>query len=915
MVEKIKSSAWNFIGENGEFVLDNPHKTNGLYFPLANENGMMSSITPLLAGDIKVNQNAFLMEPTSIRNLNFSSTSRNFWLSFNEGTSWSAAGNSSAQMKLSFQEDSEETVRLHGGFLWQKVVRENKTLGVNAEITSFVPVRKHNVELMKVTIKNIKAEKISFTPTAAIPIYGRSADNIRDHRHVTSLLHRIYTNEYGVVVTPTLTFDERGHKINTLSYSVQAVQEDGKEPVGFFPVEEEFIGEGGSLQWPEAVVRNLTSYCKKGANINGYEAIGAIRFEECELKPGESTSYIVIMGISEKDSDLQKFIDAYGSVTKFDSELDNNKAYWDRKLSNLKFESSNEAFDSWMKWVEIQPIMRRIYGCSFLPHHDYGRGGRGWRDLWQDCLALLVLEPEPVRELLYNNYCGVRVDGTNATIIGTKAGEFIADRNNISRTWMDHGVWPFITTKLYLDLSGDLEFLLEEQEYFKDKQCFRSKAIDHEWEESYGNKQKDNSGELYKGSILEHILIQHLTAFYNVGEHNNIRLEGADWNDAFDMAEEKGESVTFTALYGSNLMDLSELLLSLKDNLKIKSIVIAKEMSILIDTINELINYNSVTEKNKLLMKYLELCSHNVSGEKVKISIDELSLDIKRKAIWIMEHIKKNELVSNSEGFQWFNGYYDNDGKALEGEFQTGTRMTLTGQVFPIMSGAADKEQVEKVVAAVNRYLKDPSVGGIRLNTDFKEVKLNMGRGFGFAYGHKENGAMFSHMTIMYINALYKRGFVKEGFEIIDMIYNHCTNFEKSRILPGIPEYINENGRGMYHYLTGAASWLLLTMINEVYGIKGLIGDLMLQPKLVKAQFDSSFSASAFTVFSGKKIHVNYKNQDGLEYGEYRIGGATLDGSALELKLVDGSLIVDKKIVDELPIDEEHELVVQLVGV
>ncbi|WP_238475928.1 GH36-type glycosyl hydrolase domain-containing protein [Clostridium manihotivorum] len=122
------------------------------------------------------------------------------------------------------------------------------------------------------------------------------------------------------------------------------------------------------------------------------------------------------------------------------------------------------------------------------------------------------------------------------------------------------------------------------------------------------------------------------------------------------------------------------------------------------------------------------------------------------------------------------------------------------------MSGAADKEQVEKVVSAVNRYLKDPSVGGVRLNTDFKEIKLNMGRGFGFAYGHKENGAMFSHMTIMYINALYKRGFVKEGFEIIDMIYNHCCNFEKSRILPGVPEYINESGRGMYHYLTGAAS-------------------------------------------------------------------------------------------------------------
>ena len=247
MVEKTKNSSWNFIGKNGEFTLENPHKTSGLYFPLANENGMMSSITPLLAGDIKINQNAFLMEPVSVRNLNFSANSRNFWLYIDKDVSWSAAGNSSAQMSLSFKEQSEESVQLHAGFLWQKVIRENAKLGVRSEITNFVPVGKHNVELMKITITNIKSENLRFTPTAAVPIYGRSADNIRDHRHVTSLLHRIYTDEYGVRVTPTLTFDERGHRINTISYSVQAVQGDGIAPEGFFPVEEDFIGERNFL--------------------------------------------------------------------------------------------------------------------------------------------------------------------------------------------------------------------------------------------------------------------------------------------------------------------------------------------------------------------------------------------------------------------------------------------------------------------------------------------------------------------------------------------------------------------------------------------------------------------------------------------------------------------------------------------
>jgi len=72
------------------------------------------------------------------------------------------------------------------------------------------------------------------------------------------------------------------------------------------------------------------------------------------------------------------------------------------------------------------------------------------------------------------------------------------------------------------------------------------------------------AGEIYRGTILEHLLVQHLTAFFHVGAAgNNVLLEGADWNDGMDMARERGESVAFTALYASNLRDLSELVLAL----------------------------------------------------------------------------------------------------------------------------------------------------------------------------------------------------------------------------------------------------------------------------------------------------------------------------------------------------------------
>ena len=76
---------------------------------------------------------------------------------------------------------------------------------------------------------------------------------------------------------------------------------------------------------------------------------------------------------------------------------------------------------------------------------------------------------------------GVRMDGTNATIIGKNPGEFVADRNNITRTWMDHGAWPFLTILLYIDQTGDFDLLLQKQTYFKDPQLSRTMEKDLGW--------------------------------------------------------------------------------------------------------------------------------------------------------------------------------------------------------------------------------------------------------------------------------------------------------------------------------------------------------------------------------------------------------------------------------------------------
>lgn len=60
--------------------------------------------------------------------------------------------------------------------------------------------------------------------------------------------------------------------------------------------------------------------------------------------------------------------------------------------------------------------------------------------------------------------------------------------------------------------------------------------------------------------MLEHLLVQCLCAFYEVGEHNHMLLRDADWNDALDMANHRGESVAFENAYAMNMNNLAQLL-------------------------------------------------------------------------------------------------------------------------------------------------------------------------------------------------------------------------------------------------------------------------------------------------------------------------------------------------------------------
>jgi len=709
----------------------------------------------------------------------------------------------------------------------------------------------------------------------------------------------------------------------------------GQNPVGSFPTFENFYGESGDIGRPESLVQGRKPEILPESMTAGKEAVGALRFAETTLNAGETADYMIGIGIAASKDEALKMFQRYRSMEQLQKTWKDNQDFWSAKAQAIALKTADKSFDAWMHWVTLQPVLRRIFGCSFLPDHDYGKGGKGWRDLWQDLLSLILIEPESVRESLINNFAGVRIDGSNATIIGAKFGEFVADRNAITRVWMDHGAWPLMTILLYVNQTGDYKILLEDNTYFRDPQLSRTFKKDKEWSPKYGHQLKDVNGNVYRGTLLEHLLLQNLVQFFNVGEHNITRLESADWNDGLEMAFERGESTAFMSFYAGNLLTLADLLESLPEKSGVKEVKLFKEMLILLDTLNchsresgnpvsfedktldpsfrwddnqkEISKkYNDVTYKSELLFDtYFDAVQPEISGETVSISIGKIAEDLRAKGRWMMDRIRKQEKISvcdpqNQQTYRWFNGYYDNASRRVEGLSNDHVRMTLTGAVFAIMHDAAENSDVRDIIRSVDRYLKDPRLGGIRLNSDFHLRQYpDFGRAFAFAFGTKENGAFFSHMTVMYAYALYKRGFVKEGHDVLQSVYRMGMDGRRSKIYPGIPEYFDSEGRGMYPYLTGSASWLVLTELTQVFGVRGEGGDLVIAPKLVKEEFGSCAEISIASHFAGQKIKVVYANPQKLDYGQYAIGSITLNGEKIAAQTAGSAVKIPRAVLQK----------------
>ncbi|GIR12470.1 MAG: hypothetical protein CM15mP23_10450 [Cryomorphaceae bacterium] len=93
-------------------------------------------------------------------------------------------------------------------------------------------------------------------------------------------------------------------------------------------------------------------------------------------------------------------VSEYANIDYVNQKIDFTINYWKEKLNSVNVSTGNHNFDNWVKWIEYQVKCRQIFGNSYLPDYSYGRGGRGWRDLWQDLLSIFLVDPISAKEKL-----------------------------------------------------------------------------------------------------------------------------------------------------------------------------------------------------------------------------------------------------------------------------------------------------------------------------------------------------------------------------------------------------------------------------------------------------------------------------------------------------------------------------------
>ena len=216
----------------------------------------------------------------------------------------------------------------------------------------------------------------------------------------------------------------------------------------------------------------------------------------------------------------------------------------------------------------------------------------------------------------------------------------------------------------------------------------------------------------------------------------------------------------------------------------------------------------------------------------------------------------------------WFARGITDDGKSFGVSADEEGSIYLNPQSWALLSGIATPDQQCRIIAAVRDRLSTP-YGTMLLAPPYTAMREDIGRVTQKHPGTGENGSIYNHASTFYIDALYVLGERDGAYaELRKMIPGPSDeDYTQRGQLPvfvpnyyrgAVNEYPRTAGRSSQLFNTGAASWLYRILIERLFGLRGHVDGLLIDPQL-----PSEWSAArAIRRFRGATFHVDYHRDD-----------------------------------------------------
>ncbi|KAK2766814.1 hypothetical protein FQN54_006128 [Arachnomyces sp. PD_36] len=169
-------------------------------------------------------------------------------------------------------------------------------------------------------------------------------------------------------------------------------------------------------------------------------------------------------------------------------------------------------------------------------------------------------------------------------------------------------------------------------------------------------------------------------------------------------------------------------------------------------------------------------------------------------------------------------------------------RIWLNPQAWSILGGAANAEQIAKMMPQVEEQLNTP-YGVAMFAPPFSAMREDVGRVTQKYAGSGENGSVYNHAAIFYIFSLYTIGEKDRAYKLLRQMIPGPSE-EDYRQRGQLPIYVPNYYRGAYHqyprtagrssqlFNTGTMPWVYRCFIEGLCGLQGDAEGLRIQPQL-----------------------------------------------------------------------------------